>query len=258
MVKSLPTGLQGSDGGLPESQRKIANSGKAAKAANMRGSAQSRAYALIRGKILSGEFAVGGKLKPGHIAKVLGVSRMPVREALLQLDAEGLVTARTNYSAVVTSLTLNQIEEIFEMRAALESLAARLALPHFNEDSLIQLETLLSDMAKAASDGQLWIKRHGEFHDCICAKSGRPRLAEQVRHLRTWIQPYLLIYINNYYSPELEGSAHDALLVALRTGNSLLVESVFRDHVLNAAGGLIRFMRQQGRTRTKGAKEGVR
>ena len=247
-MRNTLTTLQGSGGGLAESQRKRINGEEPESfvaGLPSRQSAQSRAYDFIRGQILAGAYAGGAKLKPSHIAEILGVSRMPVREALLQLDAEGLVTARTNYSAVVTSLSPDQVEEIFEMRAALEALATCHALQHMSAATLAELDGLVRQMAEAASDSPLWIERHGHFHDFLCQQSGKPRLADEVRHLRAMVQPYLLIYINNYYSPELEGSSHDALLVAIRTGNSLLVESVIREHVLSAGRGVVRFMRQQ-------------
>jgi len=247
MSNSL-TRSQDSGGGLAESQRKRVNGGEAQSftpGLPGRQSAQGRAYDFIRGQILAGAYSGGTKLKPSHIAEILGVSRMPVREALLQLDAEGLVTARTNYSAVVTSLSPDQVEEIFEMRAALEALATCHALQHMSAAALAELDALARCMAEAASDSPSWIERHGHFHDFLCQQGGKPRLAGEVRHLRALAQPYLLIYINNYYSPELEGSSHDTLLVAIRTGNSLLVESVIREHVLSAGRGVVRFMRQQ-------------
>ncbi len=214
---------------------------------------RTRIHETLRLRLQRGEIAPEVRLVDHVIAAEMGVSRMPVREALLQLDAEGLVTARTNYSAVVTSLSPDQVEEIFEMRAALEALAACHALPHLSTEPLEELDALVQHMAEAASDSPLWIERHGRFHDFLCQQSGKPRLADEVRHLRAMVQPYLLIYINNYYSPELEGSSHDALLVAIRTGNSLLVESVMREHVLSAGRGVVRFMRQQATQRTNAA-----
>lgn len=208
-------------------------------------SAQQRAYRYIRDRIMSGDLAGGQKLKPGHIAELLNISRMPVREALLQLDAEGLVTARPNTSAVVTSLTAEEVEELFEMRAALEALAIVTALPNLRPESFLELETLLQRMSNASGDRRQWVMRHGEFHDYLCQLSGRPRLAGQIQSLRNAVQPYLLMYVSHYQSPEIEGSEHEALLAAIRTGNSLLVESVVRDHIMKAGRGVIRFLRAQ-------------
>src|SRR6516225_1896826 len=92
-------------------------------------SAQEEAWRFIRERILMGVFPGGLRLSPQRLADDLGSSRMPVREALLQLDAEGLVTIRPNRSAVVTVLTADDILELFEMRSVLEALAARLAAP---------------------------------------------------------------------------------------------------------------------------------
>src|ERR1700712_4074602 len=97
-------------------------------------SAQQRAYQFIRGCILQGEIPGGSKINPAEIAKTLGISRMPVREALVQLDVEGLVTNRMTRGAIVTVLDPSDVEELFEMRAALESIAARYAALRCTDD----------------------------------------------------------------------------------------------------------------------------
>lgn len=208
-------------------------------------SAQQRAYRYIREQIMAGEFAGGEKLNPARIAVLLDISRMPVREALVQLDAEGLVTIRPNRGAIVTSLTPDDVEELFEMRAVLEALAVRLALPRLKPESFLELEMLMQRMRHARQNRRLWIQRHDEFHDYLCRQSGRTRLAGEIQRIRNAVQPYLLLYIDIYHSTEMEGAEHEALLDAARTGNGLLVERVVRDHVLTAARGVITFLRDQ-------------
>src|SRR5690606_37515129 len=92
--------------------------------------AQQAAYHYIRERIISGAFPAGSKLNPAKIAQTLGLSRMPVREAILQLDAEGFANMRPNRGAIVTSLSPDGVLELFEMRSVLEALAARMAMPH--------------------------------------------------------------------------------------------------------------------------------
>src|SRR5687767_7810298 len=93
------------------------------------GTAQEEAYTYLREAILSGHYPGGTRLDLNEIARAVRASRMPVREAIRQLDAEGLVSIRPNRGAVVTQLTADDIVELFETRAVLEGLAARVAAP---------------------------------------------------------------------------------------------------------------------------------
>ncbi len=95
--------------------------------------AQEEAYFYLRESILSGSLPGGTRLDISQIATHLGMSRMPVREALRQIASEGLVVIRPNRGVVVTQLTPEDVLEIFEMRAVLEGLAAHLARPRLDE-----------------------------------------------------------------------------------------------------------------------------
>jgi len=204
-----------------------------------------QAYWHIRNKILSGEFVGGARVNPSEVGEELGISRMPVREALRQLDAEGLVTIRPNRGAVVTSLTSAEVSELFEMRAVLEALAARLALPQLTGESLIELDTLRQRMDRARGDVKLWIQRHNEFHDFIVVASNRPRLAADIRRMRDALQPHLLLYIDVYKSTEMAGYEHETMIDAIRSRNVQLLELCVRDHVMSAGDGVIAFIAQR-------------
>lgn len=208
-------------------------------------SAQQKAYHYIREQIMTGQFSGGEKLNPSQISECLDISRMPVREALLQLDAEGLVTIRPNRGAVVTVLTPDEIEELFQMRAVLEGLAVQLAIPHLTPEDFLELESLTMRMYGPHNDNRPWIHLHDQFHDYLCQKSGRRRLFADIRRIRQSVHPYLLLYINVYHSTEMEGMEHQALLDAVRTGNSVLIERMVRDHVLSAGRGVISFLRRE-------------
>ena len=97
-------------------------------------SAQQQAYLFLRDQIQVGRLAGGSRIKPEDIATELGISRMPVREAIRQLDTEGLLTIRPNRGAIVTVFSADRLSELFEMRAVLEGLCARRAAVDFDED----------------------------------------------------------------------------------------------------------------------------
>src|ERR1700691_2436179 len=145
--------------------------------------AQQYAYAYLRGKIFSGDLVGGMKLNPMEIAASLGISRMPVREALRQLDAEGFVVIRPNRGAVVTQLTIPEIEDLFEMRAVLESLAVRYAMPNLTPDAIEELDLLRGRMDRVRGESQKWLRLHAEFHEFISDLAQRARLASEISRL---------------------------------------------------------------------------
>ena len=205
--------------------------------------AQEEAYFYLRESILSGRLSGGVRLDISRIADHLGMSRMPVREALRQLASEGLVAIRPNRGVVVTQLTPEDVLEIFEMRAALEGLAARLARPHMDEAAFLDLEHILRRMERVRDDPTQWIRFHNEFHDAICRRSGRMRLAQQTLLMRRSVEAYYRVFIGAYRGVEVPGSEHARLLEQLEAGDPQSAERAMRDHIALAAGEIVAFLR---------------
>jgi DNA-binding GntR family transcriptional regulator len=203
---------------------------------------QQQAYWYLREHILNGRYEGGERVNPAKVADELGISRMPVREAIRQLDAEGLVTIRPNRGAIVTILTPTDIEELFEMRAVLEALAIRLAMPQLVGEALDDLVHLRDRMERVRGETKQWLQRHHAFHDHICQLSNRPRLTAEIARLRAAVQPYLQVYISVHHVPEMEGYEHDTLIDAIRSRNPSVAEVCMRDHILRAARGVIDFL----------------
>jgi DNA-binding GntR family transcriptional regulator len=195
------------------------------------GTAQEEAYAYLREAILSGHYEGGRRLDLNEIARAVRVSRMPVREAIRQLDAEGLVSIRPNRGAVVTQLTADDIVELFETRAVLEGLAARVAVPRISADALDELQGILARMERARGAAATWLRHHDEFHAAICRWSGRQRLVEQTTLVRRMIEPYLRVHAGVYDPPEIGGSEHGSLIEALGSGDPARAEAAVRRHV---------------------------
>lgn len=212
---------------------------------NPRHTAQQQAYWHIRQQILTGAFGGGAWVNPAKVADTLGLSRMPVREAIRQLDAEGLLTMRPNRGAVVTVLTPDDVEELFEMRAVLEALAVTHALPVLSGDTMEELLVLKRRMDRASNDAKLWIARHNDFHDFLCRQSGWSRLTESIARVRTSVQPYLAMYISVYEHMEMQGHEHDTLISAIESNDARRVELTVREHVLSAGQGVIAFLRDR-------------
>ena len=217
-------------------------------------SAQQLAYQFIRDQIIEGAIEGGAKLNPTAIAETLGISRMPVREAIVQLGTEGLVINRPNRGAIVTPLMPDDVEELFEMRASLEGLAARHAARLCTEANLGDLEALANRMERTVKDAEQWMRLHDEFHDLVCQISGRKRLTEELRRVRAAAYPYVLLYNRVFERVEMEGAEHLALVVALRSRDSLLAERLFTHHVASASVGVTNFLRDRQKQKLAMAK----
>jgi DNA-binding GntR family transcriptional regulator len=217
-------------------------------------SAQQEAYRYLRDRILSGEFAGDARLNPAEIAEFLGISRMPVREALRQLDAEGLVIMRPNRAALVRRLTAAEVEDLFEIRTALEVLAVGPAVKALNDESLAELVATMERMDRARANPVEWLRRHDDFHDAISAIGDRKRLRQELVRVRLAIRPYLLMYMKVYETVEMPGLEHSSLIDALESRDVARAEKAMRVHVANPGAGLVKFLRE--REQTEGNGEG--
>ncbi len=210
--------------------------------------ADQQVYNYLRDCILSGKFRQSERLNQDEIANQLGVSRMPVREAIKRLDNEGLVVSRPHRGAIVTTLGPDAVLELFEMRGALEGLAVSLAIQSMGQESLEEffghLEQQLQRLDQAKSNPSLWIQRHEEFHDYICQAANRPHLAASIRKLRQNLAPHIRLYLSAYKHTEMAGFDHRSLLEAMKCGDPVRAEVMMREHVLSAANGVIAFLRR--------------
>lgn len=202
--------------------------------------AQYEVYAHLKNSILSGEIPVGTRIIPNEVAQTLGVSRMPVREALRQLDSEGLVELRPNRGALVMKLSAAQLFEIFVIRMTLEGTAARLAATNRSAASIREMQVLLSRLNGARDDTRTWLRFHNDLHDYITLTSNMPRLHAETRRFRALVDPYLLkFYLEIHKSPELPGHDHETLVRHISEGTPAEAEHAMRQHILSAAGSIV-------------------
>lgn len=144
----------------------------------------------IRSSILDGTLPGGARLREVHLAKSLAVSRTPVREAIARLVTEGLVTRDELGSATVFRPTLAELTEIYEIRIALESLAARLAVESPSPTFGASIDRHLC-LLEEARPGREWAERHDELHLALYEHCVRPRLLAYIRTLRAQSEPYV-------------------------------------------------------------------
>ncbi|MGE0801935.1 MAG: GntR family transcriptional regulator [Lautropia sp.] len=207
--------------------------------------AQQTAYVEIRDRILDGTYQGGEWLRTQSVAESLGMSRIPVREALRQLEVEGLVTMRPNRGAVVTELSPDDVSDLFELRAAVEGLAARHAVRHLSDEDLQTLERLRLRLDAVRTDVKEWMSRHEEFHRFIDRLTKRTRLTEEVARLRASVQPYMLVFNTVQGGPTLRNAEHDAVVAALGTRDPERAETCIKEHVMSAGRDVIEYLRKK-------------
>jgi DNA-binding GntR family transcriptional regulator len=201
-------------------------------------------YEHLREAILAGRLRGGERIDQDVVARQLGVSRMPVREAIRRLDSEGFVTNRANRAAVVTALGPEEMLELFEMRSVLEGLAVSLALRRVDHRVFAELEEQVRRMQRAETRISAWVELHDGLHDAICRLAQRPRLVALVRNLRHAAAPYLRLYLSAYRHAEMPGFEHQTLLQAIRGGDVAAAAAAMREHVMSAASGVGEFVRK--------------
>ena len=204
--------------------------------------AHDHVYRHLREEILSGRLAGGSRLKQEELAQRFKLSRMPVRDALLRLHAEGLVSIEPNRSVIVTQLGPSEVQEVFEIRAVLEGLALRLAIPNLNSEAHVEIEELVQRLERVAHEHELWIRRHDEFHEYLNQWSQRPRLLGEIRQVRSAVQPYFRMYLLGRGQPEAGVADHRLIVDAIKRGSAKAAEEAMRRHVLTAAAGVVQYL----------------
>ncbi len=147
--------------------------------------AGERAYLSVKRQIITGTLAGGSFITEGAVAEQLGISRTPVREALLRLQAEDMVELYPKKGALVVPVTAREIREVFEARNLIEEWAATSAWPH--RDSFIPRLQALLDRMRAAHDAQdpsEFSAADRAFHEVIVEAAGNSVITRQYRHLR--------------------------------------------------------------------------
>jgi DNA-binding GntR family transcriptional regulator len=183
----------------------------------------------LRESILSGERPAGSRLNLDEIAEELGVSRMPVREALKQLETEGLVTIYPHRGVEVSELTLDDIEEIFGIRTLLERGAITRAIPNLTLSELEAMREVLTKMDSVSGHGSEWMELNARFHSIINEACGWPRLVEMINILRANVDRYLRTYwrVKGYQKPQQQ---HWAIYEACRERDVDKAEAILTEH----------------------------
>lgn len=184
----------------------------------------------IREAIRSGALPPGSRLRQQHIARSLGVSTTPVREALRLLAAEGLVTLGEHRGAEVFRPSIDDVVEYYEMREVLEALAIRNAVPNITDDGIRELEELL-DAMDAADDHDDFSALNHRFHSTLYAWSKRPRLCATIAGLAQRTSGYASLVIDDAMRSGRSSTDHHRILDACRRRDADAAAEAIREHL---------------------------
>lgn len=193
---------------------------------------EKRVYREILRAILSGKLSPGTSVTIMELAGRLGVSLMPVRQALKTLEAKNLIHVQKNRRLVVRRLSVADLNELFAVRLQLEETAVRAATANCSEETIRELEQLLEQMS-TCEDRELYLEMNRRFHHSIYRCAGKPILMEIIEDLWHRVSPYMHLYL------EVDVAGHEpshrGLLASIRARDADEAARWLRVDMLRAA-----------------------
>ena len=210
-------------------------------------SLQERTYAALRRAIVGGQFEPGQRLFEHALADMLGVSRNPVREAIRRLQQDGFVEVRPRAGIFVAAFSLDEVEDLYRIRAALEGTVAALAAERMTDKELTELEVVLGRMesATAARRRAATVHEADSFHQLVHQRARSPRLTSLLSQLYGQIAHYRGVTLGIPGRAADASHGHHELLDALRRRDSQEADRLMRAHVLEAAHALVTHLRSE-------------
>lgn len=208
----------------------------------------------LRERILRGDYPDGEPLRQDALAEELGVSRIPVREALRQLEAEGLVTFNPHRGAVVSSLSLGEIEELFELRADIECDLLRRAIPRMSAEQLERATDVLDEFQDALDAGEAsrWGPLNWHFHAALYAAADRRLTMGVLQKLHQHSDRYFRMQVLLAHGGERANEEHREIIAAVRAKDVKSATQLMRAHILGSGSMLLTLLEEQ-RGATHGA-----
>jgi len=199
----------------------------------------------IREQILRGELREGEQLRQDAIAAEFQISRIPVREALSHLAAEGLITIVANRGAVVSALSPEEIAELFETRAVLECYMLRQAIPNLSDEDFRRAEDVLRQFEQSLekdSETKSWGEWNWQFHSTLYAPAARPVMLGLLKTVNHNCDRYTRLHLVFTRNLHLAGKAHRKLLAACRTRDPEIAAEALWNHIMDAGQYLKEFI----------------
>jgi DNA-binding GntR family transcriptional regulator len=209
----------------------------------------------LRDQIIRGEIQEGAQLRQDVIAAQFQVSRIPVREALRQLDAEGLITIVPNRGAVVPELSPDDIEELFAIRALLEPEVLKVSIPHLTQAEFTKAETVLkkfSNELKREENIADWGVLNSEFHSILYSGANRPRFMSVIRNVNHNGERYTRLQLYLTHGMKRANEEHHQILELCRKRDVTAACKLLRQHIQYAGQSLKQVVQENRVARQSG------
>ena len=193
-------------------------------------------FNTLRQAILKGELKPGERLMEIQLANKLGVSRTPVREAIRKLVLEGLVLMIPRKGAEVAEITRQDMEDVLEVRTALEELAVKDACDHITDAQLSELKKASNEFKKALLEGKDLVTcadADMHFHDVILSATNNRRLIQMLNNLSEQMYRYRMEYLKDERTHKTLIEEHDAIRRALKKHDKVKAGAAIRVHIDN-------------------------
>ena len=207
---------------------------------------------VLRGAIRDNVLPHGSPLRQEELAATLNVSRMPIREALRLLEAEGLVEFVPRKGAVVSTVSAEDMVAVFELRLAIEKLAMKHSVPHLTDEDIAEASRLLNEMA-GCDDFKTWLGLHRNFHLTLC-RHAHERILSLTTEQHSLIERYLLIERATMSNGQEDDAEHRQILAACSAKNVTLLMSLLDAHIGEAGRELAATLQQRDVDRAKGSR----
>ena len=200
-----------------------------------------KVYRALKTEIIKGSLKPGTKLSEGKIAKQLGVSRTPIRETLKQLAAEGFVKMNPNQAVVVSNASLEDAQEVLQIRGVLEGLAARLATKIVNEEEIKELEKYQKQMEYYTNkdDALAFSEMDAEFHELILNICGNNRLIRIRKNLSEQAHRYRIRSLSVPGRLKYSLKEHQEIIEALKRKDAEQADRLSQKHIENVLANIL-------------------
>ena len=198
-------------------------------------SLRGKVFHKIREDILNGRYKSQEELRESAIGKELGVSRKPVREALRQLELEGLVTIVPNKGAYVNGITPQDVEDIYLMRARLEGLCARMACERITRDQLDEMEEviMLSKFHEKKEHFDQLVELDSRFHEILFEACQSKMMEHHLKNLHQYVQRVRKSSLSSGKRAEKSTIEHENIMLAIREKDGDKADALATQHILN-------------------------
>jgi DNA-binding GntR family transcriptional regulator len=210
-------------------------------------------YDLLREHILRGKFKPGSRLIIDELALTLGVSQIPIREAMRQLEADGFVTIEPYVGATVTELNADFIFEVFALLEHLEIISSRAACHLMSDDDLRQLAEMINTMDSSVNNPNQWSKENKEVHLFICRCANMKLMLKMMEKVLDHWDRLRLHYLNDVFGNRILAAQedHNRILRAFYSRDPDEVERVIHAHNQDALSSYIRHLQSSGEVLSK-------